>query len=84
VESSCKPGNEPSGSIKCWELPNGCRTCGLSSGTQFHRVSWLVLPLSGLVRHWLYAKQVKFMDTYILIVIWMRSVFSCNDFEGGT
>jgi hypothetical protein len=24
VESSCKLGNEPSGSIKCWELPNGC------------------------------------------------------------
>jgi hypothetical protein len=26
-------------SIKCWELPNGCTTCGLSSGTQLHRVS---------------------------------------------
>jgi hypothetical protein len=34
-----KLGNEPSGSIKCWELPNGCTTCGLSSGTQLHRVS---------------------------------------------
>jgi hypothetical protein len=32
-------GNEPSGSIKCWELPSGCTTCGLSSGTQLHRVS---------------------------------------------
>jgi hypothetical protein len=32
-------GNEPSGSIKCWELPNGCTTCGLLSGTQLHRVS---------------------------------------------
>jgi hypothetical protein len=32
-------GNEPSGSIKCWELPNGCTSCGLSSGTQLHRVS---------------------------------------------
>jgi hypothetical protein len=42
VESSCECGNEPSGSIKCWELPNGCTTCGLSSGTQLHRVSWLV------------------------------------------
>jgi hypothetical protein len=31
--------NEPSGSIKCWELPNGCTTCGLSSGTELHRVS---------------------------------------------
>jgi hypothetical protein len=30
---------EPSGSIKCWELPSGCTTCGLSSGTQLHRVS---------------------------------------------
>jgi hypothetical protein len=39
VESSCKLGNEPSGSIKCWELPSGCTSCGLSSGTQFHRVS---------------------------------------------
>jgi hypothetical protein len=42
VEGSCKLGNEPSGSIKCWDLPNGCITCGLSSGTQLHRVSWLV------------------------------------------
>jgi hypothetical protein len=32
-------GNEPSGSIKCWELPNGGTTCGLSSGTQLHRVN---------------------------------------------
>jgi hypothetical protein len=39
VESSCKLGNEPSGSIKCWELPNGCTTCGLSSGVQLHIVS---------------------------------------------
>jgi hypothetical protein len=39
VESSCELGNEPSGSIKCWELPSGCTTCGLSSGTQPHRVS---------------------------------------------
>jgi hypothetical protein len=39
VKSSCKLGNELSGSIKCWELPNGCTTCGLSSGTQLHRVS---------------------------------------------
>jgi hypothetical protein len=27
------------GSIKCWELPNGCTSCGLSSGTHLHRVS---------------------------------------------
>jgi hypothetical protein len=43
VESSCELGNEPSGSIKCWELPSGCTTCGLSSGTQLHRVSYLVI-----------------------------------------
>jgi hypothetical protein len=39
---SCKLGNEPSGSIKCWELPNGCTTCGLSCGARLHRVSWFV------------------------------------------
>jgi hypothetical protein len=38
-ESSCELGNEPPGSIKCWELPSGCTSCGLSSGTQLHRVS---------------------------------------------
>jgi hypothetical protein len=38
-ESSCELGNEPSGSIKCWELPRGCTSCGLSNGTQLHRVS---------------------------------------------
>jgi hypothetical protein len=36
---TCELGNEPSGSIKCWELPRGCISCGLSSGTQLHRVS---------------------------------------------
>jgi hypothetical protein len=25
--------------VLCWELPNGCTSCGLSSGTQLHRVS---------------------------------------------
>jgi hypothetical protein len=39
VERSCELGNEPSGSIKCWELPSGCTTCGLSSSTQLNRVS---------------------------------------------
>jgi hypothetical protein len=43
VESSCELGNEPWGSIKCWELPSGCTACGLSSGTQLHRVSELVV-----------------------------------------
>jgi hypothetical protein len=41
VEGSCELGNEPLGSIKCWELRSGCTTCGLSSGTQLHRVSSL-------------------------------------------
>jgi hypothetical protein len=36
--SSCKLCNEPLGSIKCWELPNGCTTCGLSSGTHLHKL----------------------------------------------
>jgi hypothetical protein len=40
VESPWELGNEPSGSIKCWELPSGCTACGLSSGTQLHRVSY--------------------------------------------
>jgi hypothetical protein len=39
MESSCELGNEPSVSIKCWELPSGCTTCGLSSGAQLYRVS---------------------------------------------
>jgi hypothetical protein len=43
VESSCELGNELSGSIKCWELPSGCTTCGLSSGTQLHRVSYVCI-----------------------------------------
>jgi hypothetical protein len=42
VEGSCERGNDPSSSIKCWELPSGCTTCGLSSGIQLHRVSWSV------------------------------------------
>jgi hypothetical protein len=37
-----KLGNEPLGCIKCWELLNGCTTCGLSSSTQLHIVSKLV------------------------------------------
>jgi hypothetical protein len=39
MESFCKLGNEPSGSIKCGELSNGYTNFGLSSGTQLHRVS---------------------------------------------
>jgi hypothetical protein len=43
VESSCELRNEPSGSIKCWELPSGFTSCGLSSGTQLHRISLVSL-----------------------------------------
>jgi hypothetical protein len=42
VEISCELGNEPSGSIKCRELPSGCTSCGLSSGTQLHCVSEVI------------------------------------------
>jgi hypothetical protein len=45
VEGSCKLGNEPSGSIKCWELPNGCTTCGLSCGIRLHRVSYTLIVI---------------------------------------
>jgi hypothetical protein len=45
VESSCELGNEPSGSIKCWELPSSCTSCGLSSGSQLHRISLLVVQV---------------------------------------
>jgi hypothetical protein len=44
MKSSCELGNEPLGSIKCWELLNGCTTCGFWSGTQLQRgslVGWL-------------------------------------------
>jgi hypothetical protein len=39
MESSCELNNEPSGSINAGNLLSGCTTCGLSSGTQLHRVS---------------------------------------------
>jgi hypothetical protein len=43
VESSCELGNEHFGSIKCWELPSGCTSCGLSSGTQLNKVSFSIM-----------------------------------------
>jgi hypothetical protein len=49
VESSRKLGNEPLGSIKCWQLPNGCTSCGLSSGTQLHRVSCIIAMKTEIV-----------------------------------
>jgi hypothetical protein len=44
VESSCKRGNEPSGSIKCWEAVGG-----LSSSVQLH--SLVSLLSSGILNH---------------------------------
>jgi hypothetical protein len=45
MESSRERGNETSGSIKCRELQSSCTICGLSSGTQLHRVSLTLSPL---------------------------------------
>jgi hypothetical protein len=65
VESSCELGNEPSGSIKCWELPNGCTSCGLSSGTQLHRVSLLVIgrKVSGSILD----EAIDFFPIYLIL-----------------
>jgi hypothetical protein len=42
VESSCERGNEPGGSIKCWEVPlSGDVTGALPSGAELHAASWL-------------------------------------------
>jgi hypothetical protein len=41
VESSCEFGIEPSGSMKCWELPSDFTTGGLSSSAQLLRASYL-------------------------------------------
>jgi hypothetical protein len=63
VESSCELGNEFSGSIKCWELPSGCTSCGLSSGTQLHRVSKLEeTPLRKLRHRWEYGIKVGLIE----------------------
>jgi hypothetical protein len=42
MKSAFERGNEPWGSTKCWNLPSGCTTFGLSSSAQLHRVSLLV------------------------------------------
>jgi hypothetical protein len=39
VESSCEHGNEPSGSIKCWETIECLHNLWLSSGAQLHIIS---------------------------------------------
>jgi hypothetical protein len=38
-EGSCEHGNEPSGSIRCWEFLSGCATGGLSRRARLHGVS---------------------------------------------
>jgi hypothetical protein len=57
MESSCELGNELSGSIKCWELPSGCISCGLLSGTQLHRVSKLVSVYYHSITHSFYGSK---------------------------
>jgi hypothetical protein len=42
VESSCACGNDPSGPINAGQFLSGCRTNGLSSSDQLHRVSYSV------------------------------------------
>jgi hypothetical protein len=41
----CKCVNEPSASIKCWELWSDCRTCGASGSVQLHGVNSYALYL---------------------------------------
>jgi hypothetical protein len=41
VESSCELGNEPSGSIKCWETTEWLHNLRPLGGTQLHRVSYV-------------------------------------------
>jgi hypothetical protein len=41
VESSCECGNEPSDSIKCWEIIECLHTGGLSSSAQLYEYSQL-------------------------------------------
>jgi hypothetical protein len=38
VKSSCECSNEPSSSIKCWELSSYFTTGGFSSSAQLHKV----------------------------------------------
>jgi hypothetical protein len=74
VESSFKLGNEPSGSIKCWELPSGCTSCGLSSGTQLHRVSLFVnvdLPLGGPRHRWIDNIKMDLLEIGLNVVDWI-------------
>jgi hypothetical protein len=65
VESCCELGNEPSGSIKCWELPSGCTSCGLSSGTQLHRVSYSMYSGSGVLSFLLRICETSIMAKFL-------------------
>jgi hypothetical protein len=42
VECSCEQGNEPSGSVKCWEVLEYLHIGGFSRRAQLHLVSYLV------------------------------------------
>jgi hypothetical protein len=41
VEGSCEHSNEPPGSIKCWEVLDGCKSCDFSRTAQVCEVSQL-------------------------------------------
>jgi hypothetical protein len=46
VEGPCEHGSEPSGSIKCWEILEGCATGFFSRRAELHGVSWLGIRVS--------------------------------------
>jgi hypothetical protein len=46
VESSCEFGNEPSGSVKCWETIKWLHNWWPPSSAQFHRVSLVKVKVS--------------------------------------
>jgi hypothetical protein len=76
VKSSCERGNEPSGSIKFWELPSGCTTGGLSSGTQLHRVSEMN-GRSVLCRYWTPMNTIKHFHTSTVAEILLGTKLLC-------
>jgi hypothetical protein len=41
--SSCEQGEEPSGSIKCWEVLKSCTTGGFLRRAQLHEVIFLLI-----------------------------------------
>jgi hypothetical protein len=45
LEGSCEPTNEPSGSIKYWEILEYLRNWGFSRRTQIHGLSQLLISL---------------------------------------